>query len=353
MRVNKESETPHSAGGDYRSIPRKCSMRIGICLVPATLFCLLSASVSQAVESAEPGTDSTSLQYSHSQPSAVPMNEPSLSGDSYRFATIDYPGANATFVRGINNRGDIVGSYRAKGTRRAMLIRGGTLVALPSDSILVTHWSEAFKSNDHGEIVGHFIGDDEVTHGFVVRGRDYALTTLDFPGAAGTHPWAINESGTIVGYWEKPDDGTLHGFTWSKGEFSEVDFPEALDTAVTGINTRGDLVGMWDDGSIFHGFVFSEGQFLSIDPPFPETTGTEPLDIDAFGHIVGVYYDADGVGHGFLMAGETFTQIDYPGAAGTAAYGINSAGQIVGTHADIAGGPNRGFLAQPGRKNKP
>ncbi len=33
--------------------------------------------------------------------------------------------------------------------------------------------------------------------------------------------------------------------------------------------------------------------------------------------------------------------------------GINSAGQIVGIHVDSEGGPNRGFLAQPGNKGKP
>jgi hypothetical protein len=48
-----------------------------------------------------------------------------------------------------------------------------------------------------------------------------------------------------------------------------------------------------------------------------------------------------------------FTSIDYPGAASTAAWGINSAGQIVGNHFNTLSSPRRGFIAQPRNKGKP
>jgi uncharacterized membrane protein len=275
----------------------------------------------------------------------------SLAADSYSMTTIDYPDARATFASGINNRGDIVGSYRIPGTRHAMLIRSGVFIALPPASILLTNWSEASKSNDRGDLVGRFMDDDGVFHGFLASGRDYALRTLDFPGAGDTQPRAINESGTVVGFWYRLEDDTYHGFIWNKGEFSEVNFPGAIHTFLTGINSRGDIVGSWQTESNIHGFVFSQGQFLSLDAPFPDTD-TEPTDINDLGHVVGAYYNESGT-HGFLVAGETFATIDYPGAARTAVSGINSAGQIVGTHADSPGGPNRGFLGQPGNKKKP
>ena len=41
--------------------------------------------------------------------------------------------------------------------------------------------------------------------------------------------------------------------------------------------------------------------------------------------------------HGFLLLGGVFTTIDFPGAIATAAYGINTAGDIVGQYTDSSG----------------
>jgi uncharacterized membrane protein len=327
MRTRAQYRTPCHAGGGNSGKPWRHVMRLmrlGLCLAAALAFWSLRV-------------------------------EASLAADSYNLTTIEYPGARATFVNGVNDRGDMAGSYRVPGTRHAILIRDGVFITPPPTSTLGANWSEAYKSNGRGDIVGDFSLDNGFTvHGFLVTSRDYELRTIDFPGACNTHARAINESGTVVGFWEECDSEggllALHGFIWSKGEFSEVDFPGATNTFLTGINARGDIVGSWQSESTIHGLIFSQGQFLSFDAPFPDTD-TEPQDINAPGDIVGAYYDADGVGHGFLAAGETFTTIDYPGATRTAVAGINSAGQIVGTHSE--GGPNQGFVGQPGNKKKP
>ena len=49
-------------------------------------------------------------------------------------------------------------------------------------------------------------------------------------------------------------------------------------------------------------------------------------------------------------ASYTFTTFDVPSSITTVAYGINTVGQIVGSHRDAAlpGGPNRGFLTADG-----
>lgn len=221
-----------------------------------------------------------------------------------------------------------------------------------------TNFSEAFKSNDKGDVVGDFIGDDGFTHGFLMN--DAGLITLDFPGSSDTIAFGINESGTVAGYWDLVDSsGNLianHGFTWEDGIFREVDFPGAIDTGVTGINAAGDLVGFWDSGvtsTIGHRFVFSKGQFTSFDVPVAGATVTQPNDINASGQFVGTYIDANGVLHGFLMSSGAFTTLDFPGAGQTSAWGIHSAGQIVGNYAVVPGGVPHGFLAQPGNKGKP
>ena len=274
----------------------------------------------------------------------------------FTYSSIDFPGGTLTTTRGINNHGDIVGSYRITPPRHAFLLSGGNFQTPPPGTLLATHFSEAFKSNDRGDIVGEFIGDDGFQHGFLFSNG--AVTTLDFPGASDTVAFGINESGTVAGYWDIVDSGlnviAYHGFTWSGGQFTQVDFPGATDTGVLGINARGDLVGVWDTGvtsPVGHGFVISQQGPTSFD--FPGATVTQGDDINASGDIVGVYLDSTGHQHGFLLDGTTFTAIDFPGAALTAAWGINSAGQIVGVYRITVSGAPHGFLAQPADKNKP
>jgi len=274
----------------------------------------------------------------------------------FTFTSIDFPGSTFTLTRGINNHGDIVGAYRIEPPRHALLIKAGQFIPLAPTTILGTNFSDAFKINDRGDIVGQFIGDDGFFHGFLLSKG--VLTTLDFPDATQTLAFGINESGTVVGAWDLLDaDGNLlaeHGFTWKNGAFTEVNFPGSVDSAVLGINARGDLVGDWDAGlgSQTHGFVCSDGQCFSFDVPFPGSIYTQPDDINALGHITGIYIDADDMLHGFLAVGANFTSLDFPDATGTSGWGINSAGQIVGIYG-AADDSVHGYLAQPNNKAKP
>src|SRR5215469_2923475 len=121
----------------------------------------------------------------------------------FTFSSIDFPGGTLTTTRGIDNHGTIVGSYRITPPRHAMLITDGNFIPLAPGSVLATHFSEAVKSNDRGDVVGFFIGDDGFAHGYLLSGG--VLTTLDFPGASETIARGINESGTIVGEWDQDD----------------------------------------------------------------------------------------------------------------------------------------------------
>jgi len=276
----------------------------------------------------------------------------------YIFTSIDDPTAQATSIRGINSHGEIVGAYRKGPLRHALLIKDGQFVPIDPTSILGTNFSEAYTSNERGDVVGQYVGDDGYFHGFLLR-KD-VLTTLDFPGASDTYAFGINESGTVVGYWDILDSSgntlIIHGYTWKNGNFTQVDFPGSGDTAVLGINARGDFVGQWDTGITAtgaHGFVFTQGRYINFDVPFPGATVTQANAINSQGAIVGLYIDASGAIRGFLAEGAKFTAIDYPGAASTRPWGVNSSGQIVGNHFDTANSHVRGFIAQPGNIGKP
>ncbi|MBZ5722836.1 MAG: hypothetical protein LAO03_21050 [Acidobacteriia bacterium] len=268
----------------------------------------------------------------------------------FQFTSIDYPGGFGTRTRGINNHGQIVGSYDTEdGNRHALLIQKGKFIPLAPETILGTDYSDAYKINDRGDVVG-WDCDDVTCHAFLLRNG--GVTLLDFPGATLTYGWDINESGTVAGVWDLYDSqwNFLYegGFIWKDGNFTEVTFPGAGDTGLTGINARGDFVGVWDrgpGGTQTSGFVFSKGEFTSFDAPFPDVFLTQPQGINAYGDIVGAGY-VNNIAHGFLKVGDTFTSIDYPGAAYSTAWGINAAGQMVGNWFDDAGNVH-GWLAQP------
>src|SRR5689334_20912627 len=76
---------------------------------------------------------------------------------------------------------------------------------------------------------------------------------------------------------------------------------------------------------------------VSIDVPCAACPGgiarrTAIGGISSTGDIVGVYTDAVGVQHGFLLSRGQFTTIDFPGALATVARGISPTGAIVGQY---------------------
>src|SRR4051812_28330883 len=97
------------------------------------------------------------------------------------FTQIDYPGSLSTDARGINNDGDIVGSY-------------------------------------------------DSSHGYLLSGGIF--TTIDRPGALETRLKGINNAGQIVGTY----NNEAHSFVLSGGTFTTIDFPGALLTIVSDIN---------------------------------------------------------------------------------------------------------------------
>jgi uncharacterized membrane protein len=280
----------------------------------------------------------------------------------YQFTSLDFPGSVFTTARGINDHADIVGAYRVPFTpRHAMLIRKGEYIPIAPTSILGVFYSEATNINDRGDITGQMVDTDGFGHGFVVT--DGNVTILDVPGASETFALGINDSGLVAGYWDLLDADfnylAIYGFTWKDGIFidTQISYPGAAGSAVFGINARGDLSGVWLPdffSGIEHGFVCPKSApCFSYDAPIqgnvPFTDGKE---INAHGQVVGINVGDDGIWHSYLMTEGTFTMIDFPGSTGTGAFGINSAGQIVGKYFD-ANGDTHGFLALPMPKQKP
>ncbi len=229
------------------------------------------------------------------------------------FTSITFPGAVFTRAVGINRDGDIVGDYiisngngSPSGHDFGYLLVGGvfTQVVFPnSDSTIPA------GVNASGDIVGWYL-DKVGMHGFLLSGGVY--TSIDFPGAAAfTQAWKINDAGEIVGRYVGTSDGKNHMFVLSNGSFTSIpDDPDAFETAVVedgGLNRAGDIVSQYNSTKscalftsvgCLHGFLLRGGVYTTID--FPGATETLAFGVNSFDQVVGAYEDTSGQLHGYL-----------------------------------------------------
>jgi probable HAF family extracellular repeat protein len=262
----------------------------------------------------------------------------STAASAQNFVTIDFLGAIYTEADGINDSGQIVGTYLDAGfTSHGFLKTGKNFSSIDFPGAPYTEIDGGINSS--GQIVGWYSYGGNQEHGFLYAGGNFS-TIPDFPGAVYTQAQGISDSGQIVGTYADAIGG--HGFLYSGGNFSSIDFPGATNTNARGINGTGQIVGTYRDaGFNSHGFLYSGGSFSSID--FPGAINTFVTVINQAGQIVGTYQDASSNYHGFKYSGGNFSSIDFPGASNTEAGGLNDGGQIVGFYRD-AQNAIQGFL---------
>jgi probable HAF family extracellular repeat protein len=179
-----------------------------------------------------------------------------------------------------------------------------------------------------------------------------------------TIPQRINDNGQIVGCYHDTDTmGTMHGFLFSGGNYSDLSTPASMSNGV--MPDGGVFAGLYTDmmTGVGRGYLASTGAFAPFD--FPFSTLTWAWDMNPSGEIVGQYTDTTKKGHGFLLGDSvatfganpqggmggtfSFVSIDFPGATTTNAYGINSHGDIVGNYLDAAGKTHGYFLSRARR----
>jgi uncharacterized membrane protein len=172
-----------------------------------------------------------------------------------KFHFIDFPGAVATRVRGVNNAGDVTGSYvDASGVVHGFIRKDGEFKHIHVNNSAAT---DVYGSKDNGEVL---VGDavlnpDLSNHGFI-KTRDDGFRIIDYPGTKTpcTHVRGINERGDIVGFYsivssvaECNNMPLAHGFLLRQGHYMTVDYPGAEDSLLMSINDDGVMVGIVND----------------------------------------------------------------------------------------------------------
>jgi probable HAF family extracellular repeat protein len=133
--------------------------------------------------------------------------------------------------------------------------------------------------NNRGQMVGSYIDADGAYHGFVRSRRGRVTTLPDVPGAdpmvGGTQPGAINDSGQIVGLAYDAQGGS-RGFLMDDGDLTLIDAsPDAVFTRPLDLDRRGRIVGDYGTPPPSRARAASQ-------PPFPGAVPLlGPVDLEA------------------------------------------------------------------------
>jgi probable HAF family extracellular repeat protein/VCBS repeat-containing protein len=198
----------------------------------------------------------------------------------------------------INNGGQIVGGFSGCYFTAQPVINRGFLLSgngepIPIDfpglpdptdpSLCLESYTYAYGINDTGQVVGSFRHDGN-THGFLMNGD--VFTQLDMPGATATIPDGINNAGQIVGTFT--DARGTHGFLMDGDRFTQLDVPGATSTHARDINDVGQIVGTLIDAAGPHGFLMEGDAFAIFN--IPGSAGTRGEGINNLGQIAGSFW---------------------------------------------------------------
>jgi hypothetical protein len=338
----------------------------------------------------------SSMQDHHSHPQSRQtvtrpfMDEPD--GPTFKFVSVDVPGAAGTLATGINARRNIVGIYfDTAGNEHGFLLkhRNFSTVDVPGSLVGVSGMlqTETNGINAAGDIVGDYFAppgapgapactpdspplSPQCRRGFLYRKGQFSDVLV--PGKKGSIPNAITPNGTIYGC-DHDDDyfNSMVGFgrigldtyiTLNAGG-GELKNPKksVLASMNNGATPDGSIiVGLYVDPPVpsgqYRGYIVHDGKFHPYD--VAGSTATQIWGINPAADFVGLYDDTNGNEHGFLQrrGAATPITIDVPGgppfnATLTDAFAINPAGVIVGLYID-AEGNFHGYLAERQRHDE-
>lgn len=204
-----------------------------------------------------------------------------------------------------------------------------------------------YDLNERGAAVGDAYNEDfSFGRGVLYDGGDYESFVLD--GADYTVLTSVNNAMTLTGH-RLMDDGIDRAFLFAGGEREEVVANAEAAYTAAGINDRGDLAGTITEDFVTIQAFARIGEVTEIfSAPGTGVAVTQAFQISNRGAVVGWYRDGSGRSHGFVRDGDAFTTIDVPGAFLTRTFGINDRGDVAGYYQMVRGGPGTGFVWRDG-----
>jgi len=261
---------------------------------------------------------------------------------TFRFTTVNVPGATQTIPGGVNNSGVMVGQYfDNSGAAHGYILNGKKLTTLDDPNGTS---SDAISVNPNGSIAvaGSYINSTGKQEGFLYKRGKFT----DVPGPTGalvSSAFGINDKGEIVGFYE---DSTriVHGFLLKGKTYTTLDVPGATSTFAAGINGKGIIVLQWlDSKGAMESSLYNGKTYRTIDVPGAAASYVQ--NINAAGDAIFGWMDSSGIAHGALLHGGKYYKFDDPKAVQTYPGGINDRHLIVGAYQVKSNGPYQGFKA--------
>ena len=259
---------------------------------------------------------------------------------TFKFTTVNVPGAIATVLGGINNSGVIVGQYEDKKEVLHCFMMVGSKVTTINHPNAVS--DGCIHINSAGAIVGFWKNSAGITTGFLYQNGKF--TNIPGPsGAKSSVAYGINDTGQIVGYYTDSSNKT-HGFLLKGTTYTILNVPGAASTIATGINKAGNIVMYYGIGTHIWSALYNGKTYKTIN--VPEAANSLTRDINNTGDIVyeilnSSFAHEEGV---LFHAGKYYT-VDYPGSAATSGFGINDDSVLVGLYQATTSSPDQGFKA--------
>jgi hypothetical protein len=264
---------------------------------------------------------------------------------TFKFTTVNVPGAVQTFPGGVNNAGVTVGQYvDSSSAAHGYILRGKKLTTLDDPNGIGTTGANNLNPDGPISVVGSYVSSAGNAVGFLYKNRKY----MDIPGptgSTGSAANAINDNGAIVGDYDD-SNGVSHGFLLKGKKYTTLDVPNSVGSIATGINKNGWIVLYWVDssGALESSLTRNSGKtYKTIN--VPGATNSAALDLNTAGDVTYQWFDTGNVGHGALLHAGKYYKVDHPRSVQTYAGGINDMGVIDGGFQATSGGPVSGYKA--------
>jgi probable HAF family extracellular repeat protein len=257
----------------------------------------------------------------------------------YTIANLGSLSSNSSYPAGINDRGEVAGYYctdsRAK---RAFLYRDGAMADLGT---LGGNEACARDINNSGQVVGEARNAEGDWRAFLWDSVN-GMRDLGSLGGATSTAYAINESGQVVGYSQV--GSAQHAFVYADGVMSDLGTRGYHQSGAFDLNDQAQVVGiLMAESDEASAFIYDDGILTDLGSPL--LSGSQAWVINDAGLLAGHSWGPGGDYRSFLYAAGTVVDLGtLDGFPKTYVYGINDSGQLVGSVTDATGTVSHAFV---------
>jgi uncharacterized membrane protein len=228
---------------------------------------------------------------------------------TFKFTTVNVPGAINTYPHGVNNSGVVVGQYQDKSQAWHGYILSGKKLTKLDDPNGVDAACFGISLNGAIAVVGYYGKFDGVITGFLYKNGKFT----DIPGPAGataSYAYGINDNGDIVGSYVD-SAGATHGFLLKGKTYTTLDVPSANWTIATGINNKGGVILIWLGSQNYETSLYNGKTYKTIN--VPGASGSEASGINTEGDVIYAWlHSTSNISHGALLHGGKYYKFDDP-----------------------------------------